>query len=130
MGYDLNSSMQEGIKNSTVVLVCLSQLYQTRPNCLKELHWASENKKTIVVLVLQPDVFSWVTEEVQELCQLHNHMFIDLNNICQRWKAISKNKNDEENIEDEIENLREELLKLLQVLDNVNCRPSLIQKLA
>ena len=37
MGNNITASMSEGIKNSTVVLVCANSTYQGRPNCMYEL---------------------------------------------------------------------------------------------
>ena len=48
--------MEQGVKNAQCIIICLSYVYLTRPNCLQELCWAvqgyvSEGKPFIVVSV-------------------------------------------------------------------------------
>jgi hypothetical protein len=52
------SQMEEGIKHARAVVLCLSPIFMTRPNCLKELRWALQfhgaGRGTLVPLVLHP----------------------------------------------------------------------------
>ena len=43
------AAMQEGVRNSEKVFVILTESYFSRPCCLKELRWAKQFKKPIVV---------------------------------------------------------------------------------
>ena len=55
-GTQFHKQMEQGVRNSQCVVVCLSYVYLTRPNCLQELCWAvqdhaSEAKPLFVVSV-------------------------------------------------------------------------------
>ena len=43
-------AMKEGVIKSDIVLVIMSPTYFTRPFCVKELEWAVENGKPLVVV--------------------------------------------------------------------------------
>jgi hypothetical protein len=45
------AAMERGIKNSKKVLVILSESFFTRPFCLKELRWARQYRKPLIVAV-------------------------------------------------------------------------------
>ena len=45
------AAMKEGIKLCQIVLIIMSPTYFTRPFCVKELEWAVEFKKPIVVVI-------------------------------------------------------------------------------
>jgi hypothetical protein len=52
---------QNGMRNASFFIICLTPLYLTRPNCLRELCWAldmcaEDSNKRIVVLPLHPAV--------------------------------------------------------------------------
>jgi serine/threonine protein kinase len=53
MGFDLDSSMREGIEKSEVVLCCANSLYQSRSNCMFEVEQAVAKKKTVVAVLLE-----------------------------------------------------------------------------
>jgi hypothetical protein len=53
--------MMRGMANANVFVICLSPLYLTRPNCLRELMWAmdvcaADKSKKLCVLPLHPSV--------------------------------------------------------------------------
>ena len=55
-GTQFHKQMEQGVRNAQCVVICLSYVYLTRPNCLQELCWAvqgyaSEGKPLIVVSV-------------------------------------------------------------------------------
>jgi hypothetical protein len=118
MGYNLDHSMLKGIRNSKTVLVCLSRVYQERANCLKELEWAASEGKPIVLLLLESDVSSWISEKVLKVCNLSN-MYVDISDSFTHWTSES------ETIVDGIAKLRTDLSKLLPLFSELGCSPSL-----
>ena len=44
-------AMRQGVKDSEAFIVCLTNSYLSRPCCLKELGWAIEFEKPILVVV-------------------------------------------------------------------------------
>jgi hypothetical protein len=57
---DFHRSMEEAIRGAQCIIICLSRLYLTRPNCLMELCWAIEEKeandKPLLVVSVDPGV--------------------------------------------------------------------------
>jgi hypothetical protein len=122
MGYDLDNSMHTGIKNSQVTVVCLSRKYQSSHNCLKELKWAVNEGKPVIVLLLEKyDVGNnnWISDEIKEFCSLDNHMYVDLSFICALDFKI------ENGIEFKVAKLRSKLSPLKSFLDEFKCYPSI-----
>ncbi len=50
---DWTQQIAEGIMNSKVILICLTQKYVQSDNCSKEIHYAFALKKPIVVLMIE-----------------------------------------------------------------------------
>ena len=86
MGFDLTESMRQGIANSKVVIACINEGYQTRPNCMYELREAAALKKTkpLVTLFIQSEPFKWVTQDVKDLCDITTKMFVDIGDIAEK----------------------------------------------
>ena len=76
------SAMENGVINSNIFLMIVSEIYFTRPFCIKEIEWAVKYKKPIVIVI---DVK--LKNKIGELLQLcPDHLrkigsinFIDLN---------------------------------------------------
>jgi len=49
----LYDQLTEGIKKSTVFLCCVTKKYTESVNCIRELNFASESKKTMIVLMFE-----------------------------------------------------------------------------
>jgi hypothetical protein len=123
MGHDLNLSMRTGIVSSNIIVVCLNEAYQTSANCLKELRWAKQENKTIVVLVTQANLLSWVNPEVRSLCDLDGLLFIDLSD------AATLNWNDDSSSVENQKILRQKLKALVHLFLELKCYPSLQQEI-
>jgi hypothetical protein len=120
MGYNLDHSMLTGIRNSKIVVVCLSRIYQERANCLKELEWAAKEGKPVVILLLESGIQSWISEPVLKACSLSN-MYVDLSESFTRWSVSPES----ELIAWEITKLRADLAKVFPLLFELGCSPSL-----
>ena len=121
MGYDLVASMQNGISNSRIVLVCLNSIYQTRENCMFELREASkcDPTKQIITLFIESNCQTWISDEVKELCQLNN---LDLNN----YLDVSELQNEDWNNSDEDGSVDEQ--KMFQLYSSLTPLINLIEK--
>jgi hypothetical protein len=64
MGWGMTAfidEMKRGMANASAFVICLSPLYLTRPNCLRELMWAmdmcaADKTKKLCVLPMHPSV--------------------------------------------------------------------------
>ena len=81
MQHNLVKSMQDGIAKSKVVLICASPSYQTSINTMFELNHASNyvdpitnEKKPMVTVLLEKNVFSWGTDDLKDLCNVRGSM--------------------------------------------------------
>ena len=91
MGYDLVKSMQEGIENSTVVLVCVDSKYQKRDNCMLELRHAHKvvtqrghRTKCIIGVMMEDGIdrgANWGTNEVKDILGTKGKMFVNLHEL-------------------------------------------------
>ena len=87
--------MQRGIKNSKVMLVCVSPAYQNSDNTMFELRYAhgyvdpeSGQKKTIVTVVLEASLFQWGSDELKQLCDIRSPggtMYVDLSSVVRSY---------------------------------------------
>ena len=123
MGWDLKKSMQEGITNSKVVLVCLNQAYEASKNCMHELIESSKIDKTIFTLATEAEPLTWAGKntkygDVKALCQLESYMFIDIGKICEHpsWNSPPVDTT-------LLCELKNEVDKLVKYFKGVNCRP-------
>ena len=110
MGHDLGRSMDEGVKNSHAVIVCLDKKYQASENCMRELRQAEDNRKPIVVLVTEPDL-TWCSEEVKRICGIPNKKYVDLSKFNSfDWENSTKE------MEDKLGKTLQELFSILDEL--------------
>ena len=124
MGYDLQKSMRDGITNSRVVLVCASQTYQTRENCMFELQEAVSSEKQLLTVILDQNPFNWASRELTDLCQLKSKLFISIAEFeNEDWTS------DDSPSPELLQRLRLALEPLVKVLINdFSCKPSLNKK--
>ncbi len=133
IGWDLAKSMQEGIENSQVVLVCLNKAYEASRNCMFELIESSKTNKKIVTLVTEPDPFGWAGSNathgnVRDLCQLSTKMFIDIGELCVKPGWPAENDPLDTPVPDALlYELREKVAELIRLLQggSLTCMPSL-----
>lgn len=135
MGANIQQSMYNGVRKSSVVLICLNKDYQNRPNCMFELNEAyaasqdpSLNVK-IVLLVLEKDVFTWATPDVKTKCNLQYNMFVDISGVYEpshgRWNKDSWGPVDSPTPE-MTKALAAEMGKLVKRIKQDDCYPSVI----
>ena len=82
-GFDLKQSMSQGLANSSVMLLCADELYQTKPNCLYEMREAFRMGKIILLVTLKGDVFTWASPEMKDKCDIVGKMFVDISAVAQ-----------------------------------------------
>jgi serine/threonine protein kinase len=124
MKWDLDKSMNEGVKNSSVVVACVNSTYQSRPNCIKELRMANEidnPKKPIVCLVTESVPLSWASEELKGLCSFEANMYCDIGK-----HALLGNEAWENPTEDMVSSLQKSLQPLFKILDELQIEKSLL----
>ena len=92
MEYDMLSSMQKGIEQSTITMSFVDQSYQQSKNCQGELQHARDvAKKPVVVVIAEGNFWSWSTDTFKELCDVKTKMFADLSEVaCQAWNDPDK----------------------------------------
>eukprot|EP00942_MAST-04A_sp_MAST-4A-sp1_P009250 g9250.t1 len=76
------AAMKEGVQNSKFFLTIVSETYFERPFCIKELEWAMEYKKPMVVVIdvkLKNDIGRLLNKCPEDLRNIGNINFIDLN---------------------------------------------------
>jgi hypothetical protein len=125
MGYDFKKSMQDGIANSRVVLVCLNQHYLTRSNCIFELKEASKQNKVIIPLILE-DKFLLNLADVSgdpiSILDFSNKMFVDIGGYAEKFK-VGEAERVFTDVSDDV-GFKSKIELLLRLLKNVNCCPS------
>ncbi|KAI8849630.1 hypothetical protein BC829DRAFT_181199 [Chytridium lagenaria] len=75
MNGNINDAMCEAVMGSTVVIPCLSVLYEKSHNCKKELNFADEERKPLVPIRLDKGPLKWSRLITAGSC------YIDLSNI-------------------------------------------------
>lgn len=133
MGYNLQDSMRNGIKRSTIVLACLNNTYQDRPNCMFELRETARlhPNKPIVALVLEvlsgpPTKRMWankmapVSQELEGLAKFSTLMYCDISGVAKNplWA------NPDQVPPDLVQELSAATQPLVKILHDVNCLPS------
>lgn len=73
--------MIKGITNSTVLIACVNESYQTSAYCMFELKKAAELKKPIIALMLQPGT-DWTSSELRAICQYDKHLYCDISAVA------------------------------------------------
>merc|ERR1711990_141715 len=85
------AAMREGVENSDKILVIVSESYFKRPFCLKELRWARDAGKDIVVCIDVKDkqcIGEFLASCPPDLRSIGEINFIDLNRgDCQYWEV-------------------------------------------
>ena len=84
MGFDLRESMQSGIADSKIVLVCLGTIYQSSVNCMYELREAKKQNKTMVGLFIEEDYWQKALKEVKDTCDFAGKMFHDVGSLASK----------------------------------------------
>ena len=115
--------MVEGIQNSTVFMAYINRTYQCREFCRKELQWALDYKKPIVVLVTEEDPSTWANSEIMSSCRLIDRLYVDLSSLATKYEWENMR---EEVDQDAKRSLRQKLGKLILILKELNCHASLL----
>ena len=123
MGFDLVASMKGGIARSAVVVACVDNGYQDRPNCMLELRHARglSPPKTVVTVITQPDIMTWGSPEIKSLCDLPAQPVLDISESAalDGWDSLDGPTDAmKARVETEVKDL-------VQMLKNVGCEPSL-----
>ena len=124
MKWDLDKSMSDGVKNSSVVIACVNTTYQNRPNCMKELNMAAaidDPKKPIVCLVTESDPTVWATPELSALCSFQTNMYCDIGELAKLGETAWENPS-----EVMVSDLNKLLQPLFKILDELNIEKSLV----
>jgi serine/threonine protein kinase/outer membrane protein assembly factor BamB len=128
MKYDMKHSMRQGIMNSSVVLVCMSEVYQSRDNCMFELREAAsmDPPKPIVPLIIQASPEKWASEELFNLCKIKvvdgadsAPQYLQIDDLAQLPWA------DGDITSDMLAQLEKKLEPLLSILSSLGCNPTL-----
>ena len=89
------AAMKEGVKNSKFFLTIVSETYFERPFCIKELEWAMEYKKPMVVVIdvkLKNDIGRLLNKCPEHLRNIGNINFIDLNRGDREYWEVGMKK--------------------------------------
>jgi len=97
--------MQTGMQNAHYFVICLTPVYLTRPNCLRELRWAldmcaaEESTKKILILPLHPAVSKKGCHRIIEAAGRPAHVFLPVNdslqtdsNMPEQWRGHKLSK--------------------------------------
>ena len=90
---DVVRRFREALCAASVIIVCLTPTYLTRPNCLRELRWAldfaASGKKRVILLPLHPAVtYAGVLKMIQP-GQLHGLLFSSKEKLVMRIKGAA-----------------------------------------
>jgi hypothetical protein len=122
MGYDLQSSMTNGVNKSTIFLACINETYQKSKNCCYELAAAATARKPIVVLSTQSDPFRWADNNIKSVCDMSNKKFVDIGAIASLWdNAIVTGADPSPAL---VALLAEGVGQLVGLLHELNCKPT------
>jgi hypothetical protein len=129
MGHNMIDSMRTGIANSTVVLACLSSVYQTRENCMFELREASSGQflKPKISLVIEENPELWLSKELLNICNIDLNVDVHKRNYIDVSSAGKLSWEDPEGIvtAEMIQILESELAPLFPILVSLGCKPTL-----
>jgi serine/threonine protein kinase len=115
------------IANCDVVLAFVNSSYQSQACCLTELHKAKlcYPPKRIVAIVTEPHPFQWANRELEMLCELHGHMFIDLSHVS----ALPEWTSQDVIPTHIVTALKDSLVPLFTILHEIDCFPSNLNNL-
>ena len=90
---DVVRRFREALCAASVIIVCLTPTYLTRPNCMRELRWAldfaASGKKRVILLPLHPAVtYAGVLKMIQP-GQLHGLLFSSKEKLVMRIKGAT-----------------------------------------
>ena len=123
MKWDLDKSMNEGVKNSSVVMACVNGDYQRSVNCMKELQMADaidNPKKPVVSLVTERGPKDWASDELRSLCSFETNMYCDISDVAQAGSTAWENPS-----ADMLSDLQESMQPMLRILDELGIAKSL-----
>ena len=126
MGYDLKVSMEQGIANSKVVIACVNNTYQSRPNCMFELKETVTKfpKKPLIALILEANMGNSWNAEIRQILDFRNKMYCDISSVASDsfW---NNNVDNDEPSNELLGRLKKILNPLIKTLSDVECHPSL-----
>ena len=136
MGYALMESMIEGIKKSYLTIACVDPLYQTRVNCWIELDNVIKLNKPVITVLTESNPASWVQDTVTLADGTTRAGLRDVYNksvragTCVDLGALAALPGWEEDgggntTEDMIRQLEAAAAPLLQMLEQLGCKPSM-----
>ena len=84
---------REALCAASVIIVCLTPTYLTRPNCLRELRWAldfaASGKKRVILLPLHPAVTYAGVLKMIKPGELHGLLFSSKEKLVMRIKGAA-----------------------------------------
>ena len=90
---DVVRRFREALCAASVIIVCLTPTYLTRPNCLRELRWAldfaASVKKRVILLPLHPAVTYAGVLKMMQPGQLHGLLFSSKEKLVMRIKGAA-----------------------------------------
>jgi hypothetical protein len=90
---DVVRRFREALCAASVIIVCLTPTYITRPNCLRELRWAldfaASGKKRVILLPLHPAVMYDGVLKMMQPGNLHGLVFSSKDKSVMRMKAAA-----------------------------------------
>ena len=90
---DVVRRFREALCAASVIIVCLTPTYLTRPNCMRELRWAldfaASGKKRVILLPLHPAVTYAGVLKMIEPGQLHGLLFSSKEKLVMRMKGAA-----------------------------------------
>jgi hypothetical protein len=90
---DVVRRFREALCAASVIIVCLTPTYLTRPNCLRELRWAldfaASGKKRVILLPLHPAVTYDGVLKMMQPGQLHGLLFSSKEKLVMRVKGAA-----------------------------------------
>ena len=90
---DVVRRFREALCAASVIIVCLTPTYITRPNCLRELRWAldfaASGQKRVILLPLHPAVMYDGVLKMMQPGSLHGLVFSSKDKSAMRMKAAA-----------------------------------------
>jgi serine/threonine protein kinase len=128
MRYNMIDSMKSGITNSTVVLACLSSVFQTRENCMFEIREAMSLSppKPIVPIIIEENVNIWMSQELASLFNVAKDDFSTKSFVDISMASKLQWEDSEGIVTKEMSHVLESSLsQLIPILNNLGCKPTL-----
>jgi serine/threonine protein kinase len=83
--WDLDKSINKGVRNCSVVMACVNSTYQSSLNCMTELKMANaidNPKKPVVSLVMESAPKDWASDELRSFCSFEADLSCDISDFA------------------------------------------------